>query len=248
MTSVSAQDDGFTLVEMLVVTVLMGLVSILVTTFAINTWRNTGMITSRVNDIDQARIGIDATSKLLRVAVKPSQLQAGCLPTTCTGPAATDTAISAATDLSVRFYANVGAAAVGPDLVNYSASYDSNRRTAVLTETRQSPDTGSAPNFTYTACTPGVAGCTIRSIPRIVGLTSPTATSTPTPIFRCYDTNGLLVVGSTVGGVTGVLSPSQLATVAAVEVTLPVHSSSTGQLGSTTLVNRIFLPNSAIGA
>lgn len=230
-------DAGFSLMELVIVTMLMGLISILVTTFAISTWRDSVTVQTRINDVDQARIAIDATSKSVRTAVRPLMLQAAC--GTCTGPAATDPAVTAASDLGVQFYSNTGVAA-GPDRVTYATALDPTRgNVAVFSETRQPPDTGSAPNFTYTTCTIGVVGCRTTKLARVVGLTWPV----PAPVFRYYDNTGTLLVG----GVGGALTAAQLATISAIEVTLPVRTPGNTRVGPTTIVSRIFLPNSVTG-
>jgi hypothetical protein len=238
-------DDGLSLVELVVVTMLLGMISVLVTGFAINTWRDTSTVTTRTSELDQIQLAFSSASKSLRTAVAPSALQQGC--STCNGAASTDTAISAASSFSVRFYSSTGAAA-GPDLVTYTAAWDATRKAAVFTETRQPPDVGSAPNFTYTACTVGAAGCSAKSLPRVVGLEWPAggATRPALPVLTYYDDSGTLLVGGTDTTNPGALTATQLAKVAAIELRLTVRSKSTSRLGSSTVVNRIYLPNSRL--
>ncbi len=233
-------EAGLTLVELLVTSMLLSLIAIVVTSFAINTWRDTSMVTTRVNDVDQAQIAVNATTRALRTAVRPSVVS---------GIASSDSALTSASKFKIDFYSNTGPAS-SPERVLLTAAWDSTRRQAVLTERRQAPDAGSAPNYRYTACTVGAAGCAIKVIPRVQGLNWPSATTFPsTPIFRYFDNTGTELVGpGTDPTDPGALTAAQRTKVAAIEFTLSVRTKDTSRLGSSTLVNRIFLPNSLTGS
>lgn len=231
-----ARDDGFTLVELLVVMILLSLIGALVVSWVVTTQRQTAGTQVRLNDIDQARIGMDAITKTLRTAVEPAQLQLSC--SSCTGSASTSTALTNATATSVQLFANFGDP-TGPVLVTFTVAFDPAANVATLTETSEAPDPGSAPNFTYTACTIGAAGCPITRRTLVRGLTWPL----PGAAFTYYDNAGTALPL----GTNGALSAPQRIAVDSVDITLPVHTPNPYGTGPMTVTDRVALPNAAAG-
>jgi hypothetical protein len=229
-------DDGTTLSEVLIVAVLLGVIGALVTSFAITTQRQTAATRVRLTDLDQARIGMDAVVKTVRTAVEPAQLQLACA--SCIGPASTSTALTSATATRIQLFANFGDPA-GPVLVTYDVGYDNTAKLATLTETRQPPDAGSAPNVTYTTCTVGAPSCSIRDRTLVRGLVWPL----PGTVFTYYDNTGAALVPE--DGTA--LSSAQLITVDSIDVTLPVLSPNPYGTGATTVTQRVTLPNAGTG-
>ena len=229
----AAPQEGFTLVELLISMSIFALILSLVFGFLIATQKQAVSTMKRLDDIDQAHFGIDSLSRTLRTAVEPAQLQIGC--TSCTGPASTATALTSAQSASIQLFANGGAVS-GPSLVTYSATYDSTLRQGTLTKIVQPPDAGSAPNFTYTACTIGTAGCLITSQAVVRGLQWPL----PNSLFRYYDNTGAELVPAT--GVS--LTATELISVDSIAIALTVKSTSQYNTGPTTIFSRVGLPNS----
>jgi hypothetical protein len=230
------RDEGTTLSEILVVTVLLGVIGALVTSFVITTQREATGSQIRLSDLDQARVGMDAVIKTVRTAVEPAQLQLGCA--TCTGPASASTALTSATPTRVQLFANFGDTS-GPVLVTFEVAYDNTAKIAELTETRQPPDAGSAPNFTYTSCARTSPSCLITDRTLVRGLSWPL----PGTVFTYYDNSGTALVPAS--GTS--LSSAQLITVDSIDVTLPVHTPNPYGAGPTTVTQRVTLPNAGTG-
>ncbi len=229
-------DDGTTLVELLVVITLFGVIGTIIAGVVISTQRQSAAVRMRINDVQQARIGMDSMTRVLRTAVQPAQLQVGC--TTCTGSASRSTAVNAGSATSVQVFANSGAA-TGPVLTTFTVAYDSATSTGQLTQTIQPPDTGSAPNYTYTSCTIGASGCAITRRTLIRGITWPLTASAFT-----YRTNnaGVLTPGS-----TGQLTASQLIAIDSVEISLPVREPNQYKTAPVTITSRVALANAGSG-
>ena len=229
-------DDGTTLVELMVVMTLFGIIGAILSAVVISTQRQSAAVRLRINDVQSARIGMDAMTRTLRTAVQPAQLQVGC--TTCTGTAARSTAVSAASATSVQVFANTGATA-GPVLTTFTVALDSATNTGQLTQTSQPPDLNSAPNFTYTSCTVGASGCRTTRRTLIRGITWPLTTAAFT-----YRTNAgtALTIGS-----TGQLTSGQLVAVDSVEISLPVREPNQFRTAPVTITGRVALANAATG-
>lgn len=229
------RDNGFGLVEMMISMSIFALVMSLVVALLITAQKQTAATSIRLDDIDQARMAIDSLSRTMRTAVEPAQLQVGC--TSCNGPASTSTALTSAQPASLQLFANGGSAA-GPSLVTFTASYDSSRSEAILTKTVQPPDPNSAPNFTYTACTPG-PGCLITTLPLVRGLAWPL----PRPLFTYYDNAGLQLSPPE----NASLPPRQLISVDSIAINLTVKTPNPYNTGPTSITSRVGLPNSGSG-
>ncbi len=215
---------------------ILGLIISVVIGILIATQRSVASTSLRLDDIDQARLGIDKVTRTVRTAVEPAQLQTNC--TSCTGPASTSTAFTSATTSSVQLFSNTGSPA-GPSLVTFTASYDSTKNIAVLTETEQAPDAGSAPNFTYTQCTLGATGCLIKQYSVARGLQWPLTD----PLFVFYDNSGAEMTPPTGGS----LPAQQLIAIDSVGIKLTVQTPSSYKTGPTTVYDRVALPNSGSG-
>lgn len=228
-------EHGFGLIELMVSMSVFALVMSLVVGLLITTQKQTASTAIRLDDIDQARMAIDSLSRTLRTAVEPAQLQLGC--TSCNGPASTSTALTSAQPSTIQLFANGGSAA-GPSLVTFTASYDAAHNQGTLTKTVQPPDANSAPNFTYTACTPG-PGCLITSLPIVRGLQWPL----PGPLFTYYNNAGAQLTPP--AGAS--LPPQQLISIDSMTINLTVKTTSQYHTGPTSISSRVGLPNAGSG-
>jgi prepilin-type N-terminal cleavage/methylation domain-containing protein len=222
------RDGGYSLIEVLVAMVIASTVLGLVTAAMIGMLRNGASAGSRLANLDQIRIGVDALSKNLRTAVRPEQLNSTCV-SSC--PAAFETA----TDTRVVFYANVGdkiGTKPAPTRITYTIAADPNDATgttAAVTEIRQQvASTWTSGDYTW------ATGAT-RTISR--GITWPLPSSNG-PLFTYYTgSNGAIVTSPAPSG-------SILATIASIRIALPVGDSTHPSPGVSTSV---FLPNSTLG-
>lgn len=211
-------DDGFTLVEMVVVIGILGIVLAMVQTTLVFSQRTVSGTGVRITEEGQAKTAIDAVSKLLRTAVLPSQLNA-------TGSSATAAAFIQGTKNSVQFYANINndANTMGPSQVSYTLS-----ASGTLTETVRPPDAHAATNYNYTyTCTPGPT-CPVTT--RVLAYN----VSTTQTMFTYYTKSGAAITDAT-------LTAAELTSVDSIDVVIQVKSSSTVQ--ATTLTERVTLPN-----
>jgi hypothetical protein len=222
-----------TLVEVMTSASLALVLSALITTLVISTQRQTAAGEIRMADIDSARVGMDALTRVLRTAVQPAQLQTDC--SSCAGPASTSTALTAAEQDRMQLFANLGDP-TGPFLITFEVVQEYNM--AVLTQRTQRPDLGSAPNFTYTACTPGAAGCRISERTLVRGLEWPPST----PLFAYRDNAAAELIAPP--GESG-LTADQLLVVDAVDITLPVRTPNRLGAGGFLSVTRVALPNAS---
>jgi type II secretory pathway pseudopilin PulG len=229
------RDDGITLIEQIVTMLVLGLLLSLVTTLIIATQRQTSTASLRLDDIDQARTAVDQLSRSIRTAVEPAQLNLQC--SACTGPASQSTAVVAARTDSIQLFANSGSTA-GPLLVSFVVTYDSVKGRAVLTKTVQPADPGSAPNYTYTACTPGPS-CGTSSLTLVRGVVWPLTR----PLFQYYDNSGVELVPTTSQSLTA----AQLLGVNEIAIRLPVRTPNALLTSSTTVNSLVALPNAGTG-
>jgi hypothetical protein len=214
----------------------LGIIGAIVASYLVATQRQATITRIRLSDLDQARIAVDSVVKTVRTAVEPAQLQLGCAD--CHMPASTSTALTTATPTRLQLFANFGDPA-GPMLVTFEVAYDAGTKLATLTETRQPPDAGSAPDVTYTACTRGTPSCRITQRTLVRGIVWPL----PRSAFAYYDNTGSMLVPAEDSS----LSSAQLITVDSVDVTLPVRSRSAYGPRTTTVTQRVTLPNAGTG-
>jgi len=212
-----AGDAGFTLTEMVVVIAILSVVLAMVATTTITAQKNLNGSTARLDQVQQGKLAVEAMSKTLRTAVRPTQLNA-----TCTG--CDQAAFLQGDSRTVQFYANINNPSniIGPSRVSYTVDASGN-----LTETLQAPNAHSATDFNYQYCTPG-AGCSVIS--RVVAR----GVSTTAVLFTYYDSAGAAIT-------TLPLSTTDLPRVDSVDIIVSVQRSP--QVRSTTFTQRVTLPN-----
>jgi hypothetical protein len=135
----------------------------------------------------------------------------------------------------LQVFANLGDP-TGPFLITFDVEQVTG--TYVLTQKIQRPDLGSAPNFTYTACTIGAPGCRISKRTLVRGLIWPPAA----PLFTYRDNAATVLIAPV--GETG-LTPDQLLVVDAVDITLPVRTPNKIGAGGFSSATRVALPNAS---
>jgi prepilin-type N-terminal cleavage/methylation domain-containing protein len=212
-------DRGLTLVEMVVVTVILGVVLAAVQTTLIMTNKTVGQNANRIDQTQQTNVAIQAMSKTLRTAVLPSLLS-GC--TSCY-----TAAFIQGTKNSVQFYANINndANTIGPSRVSYLVNTSGD-----LVESIQ-PPTGLV-SGSYVYCTPG-PGCTVLT--RVIARRVPTSLA----VFTYYDHSGNVITSPT-------LSAADLASVDSIDLTVQVQDLANGTPPATTMVTRVTLPNADV--
>lgn len=216
-------DAGFSLAEVLVVMLVMGILGSAVSALFIASIKTTESTSARLNQENSDRTAMDVMSRALRTAVLPSSL-ASCSPT-CGATAA----FIQGSAFKVAFYADIDNPnnTVGPSQVTFTVDASGN-----LMETIQPADAGSASTgYTWTPCTYGTAGCALRKKLLATGVITSGAN-----LFTYYS------YGSTTP-ITGNLTATQLANVDAVDLVLSVHQSTAKSVTPTTYVNRVALPN-----
>ncbi len=175
------QDEGFTLVELLVVMAILTMLMGAVTTTMITTQRSVADDSSRLGNAGQAIVASEAITKTLRTAILPRQLEGTC--TTC------DVAAFISGDARrMSFYANLnnngvvdgsGYTTDGPVKVSYAVSTAGD-----LTETVQRPDAHLPNDFNFTWCNPALSSCA-KSVRTVA-----TGVSTTATLFTYYDKAG----------------------------------------------------------
>jgi len=220
-------DAGFTLTEMVVAMVVLGVVlagGFMVLTGAIRTAQATS---SRVTDINNARLAVSAMSRTLRTAVLPSQLDDSASAGTITA------AFIQGGPTSVQFYADVGNPAVlptsgnttyGPSQVSYTLN------AGVLTQTIQPPLSHDVNNHDYQYCNPTLPGCMVFTTVLARGVDATAAK----PLFVYYDATGNSL---------GALTASNLDDVDSIDIRVGMDTVSTGPMGTTSITTRVSLPN-----
>jgi len=211
-----APDGGYTLMEMVVVVMILGIVLAMVQTTLIITQRTVSGSGARVDQTSQANVAISSLTKVLRTAVLPSQLSA-------TGPSSSAAAFIQGTKTSVQFYANINndANITGPSQVSYSVS-----AAGVLTEKIQPPDAHVPTNYNYTY------NCTTCALSRVLARN----VSTTLAMFTYYTKSGATITDAT-------LTASDLAAVDSVDVVVQVKAYASSTIQPTTLYERVTLPN-----
>jgi prepilin-type N-terminal cleavage/methylation domain-containing protein len=212
-------DGGFTLTEMVVVMFILGIVLAAVQTTLLMTQKTVGVNNMRLTQTMQAKTAIEAMSRTLRTAVLPSQLNGTC------GSCSTAAFIQGTAN-SVQFYANINndKNIIGPSRVTYSVAGNGD-----LTETIQAPNAHAATDYNYQYCTPS-ATCVVptRVLAHFVQTTK--------PLLTYYDKNGTVFTDTT-------LTAVELAGVDSIDLFLQVQAAANQTLTSTTLTERVTLPN-----
>ena len=212
-----SSDAGISLVEMIVVISILSGVLAMVMTATIAAQRSVNGNAARLDQVQQAKVAMESMTKVLRTAVRPTQLNA-----TCTG--CDQAAFLQGTSSSVQFYANINNPAniVGPSRVTYSVD-----SSGTLTETVQPPNAHAASDYNYQYCTPGPS-CSV--ITRVLAR----GVATTNPVFAYYDASGNTFA-------TLPLSTSDLPRVDSIDVQVSVSRST--QVAATTFIQRVTLPN-----
>ncbi len=214
----TADQSGFSLVEMLVVLSVLGFVLSGVTTFVISMTRTTNITTQRLTDLAETRVSMDAMARSMRAAVRLTSV---------------DTIIQIAKDDHVRLIANFGSA--DPVQVEYEVI------NTTLVERRWEPDAGSVePNFTYTG-----APTTQRTVARDLDFSSGVPLFQFLDVATCpTDPTACTAMDTTADATTG-LSALELNVVDAVIVTVSVLNANHTDIPSADLRTVITLRNSA---
>jgi len=231
MASARRDDDGTSLVEMLVSMALFLVVLVTVTSLTINFTRANAANISRQDQIDSARTAIEAMSKSLRTSVKPSQLASTC------GTACSVDAFLVGQDDRVQFYANLDNAGnvVGPSRVTYWVDG------GVLKERIQIPFSYS-PSTGYAYCDPSAAGATAACLATVSDRSLAAGiVTTGAPVFRYFKAGTDAALDPSATG--GSLSTDDLGNLVAVELTVTVQAPNATKADPSTYIQRVYLPN-----
>lgn len=173
-------DQGFTLAEMLVTTMLLVLVFAMATTALVATQRISAENAGRANEAADQRVAFQTLSKTVRAAGALTTTGTAFLPST----PLVGTAVPVVSGSEVWFYSYIGVQATPkPVLLRYYV------QSGQLIEATRQPDAASvAPNYTYNTTTPKT-----RVLARNV--VTPTFAK---PLFTYYDVNGAEIKAGTV--------------------------------------------------
>lgn len=226
----NGRDRGITLVELMVTTAITSLVAILTATLVIGVQRTNQESLARQNQIDEARVAVEAMAKSLRASVKPSQVAVAC--TGCV-----EDAFVQGTAQSVQFYSNLNNAnnVTGPSRVTYTI-VTTGSNAGDLVEVIQRPNSNIPSATGYSYCTEGSPGCSSNIARRVVarGVVYDGA-----PVLRYFDGEGNEMVPPTGGSLTG----AQLKMLLAVELQVSVRTETGAAPQPTTYIQRLMLPN-----
>jgi len=221
------RDEGMTLVELMVAMGLAVMLMFVVLGFTIAAMRASDATEARNDNLTAAQVGMAASTKVIRTAVLPDQLDDHA----CTGCA--DSAIVAASGSQMSFYANLDNNGNGPSLVTIQAVADPDHPGTTMLRQRLIPPTALS-DGSYTFCDITKPTCTYRTRILMRGMpVSPT-------IFTYYDFEGAALDD-------GTLASSELIQVASIDVTLDVQlrSGQTRTPGEN-IVQRVSLPNANV--
>ncbi|MEQ6901006.1 prepilin-type N-terminal cleavage/methylation domain-containing protein [Nocardioides sp. YIM 152588] len=224
------RDEGMTLIELMVAMALSMLLVGGVGSFAVVGIRTFDAAEARTDNITTGQVGMAASTKVIRTAVLPDQLNdAGC--TNCA-----DSAIVEANSSQMSFYANLNNTGGGPSLVTLETMADPAKAgTSMLRQTTVPPIIAS--DGSYSFCNITASGCTFTR--RVLARGLPDLTVGPV-VFRYYDFDGDALP-------TGTISGDNLIKVASIDVTLTIQLRP-GQTRhpSQTLIQRVTLPNADV--
>jgi hypothetical protein len=204
---------------MVVVISILGGVLAIVQGTSIMAFKDVGGSATRLDQAQQARVGMESMSKVLRTAVLPSKLLGSC--TLCNV-----SAFLQGTSSSVSFYANVNnpGNTIGPSKASYTV--DAAGR---LVEVIQPPDAHTVLDTNYQFCDATLPSCTTDKT-RVVAYGVVTG---PVPLFTYYDKFGVVI--------TPPLDAGELTKVASMDIVLTVKR--TAKVKGTTLTQRVTLLN-----
>lgn len=236
-------DRGTSVAELLVSMILLGVIIAATATLAIGFQRTNAQNIARQDQIDIARTATERLSKVVRTAVKPSQL-VDCVTTVCDEV----TAFISASPYTMQFYANLDNAGnkKGASKVTYQLA-TTGADAGVLVEKVQIPDHDSAgvPILTtsgYTYCNAEASGATAacKANLSVRKLATGVVTTGAVPLFSYFDDQGAampLAAGAS-------LPLSSIDRVLAIELTVKVLKPGVAGQKLTTYIQRIQLPNS----
>lgn len=210
-----SRDAGLSLVELMVTMAISSIVLAGVSTVFIGAVRTLRSVQAQTSSSADARIGMEAITRSLRVAIRPE---------------GQPSALVSATSNGITFFAMINrtgadtTAALTPTKIAYA--YDAG--TACLNETR-TPASGAAP---YVWTTGSTTRCLLRST------VAPTFAYYTTPVLA---TGGVDIAPLTVPG--GGLAAAELLTVQSIQVTLVVKDPANPTLPGVTSLSRITLTN-----
>ncbi len=202
--TIGRNQQAFSTIEVVVTVAILGLV--MTTVFQGFSSSQTALenTSSRLRNLDEARVLMAATSKDLRTAVR---LQSGTSP------------FLVANGLTATFFANLDTTSA-PKKVHIYVDV-----TSQLVEEVWNADVGSvAPNYTFSGAPH------VRFVGRYV------ANTNAAPIFQYLDVNGGALNATP-------LNAADLLAVRAVKIVLQVKRATNAPIATTTLVNRVRLPN-----
>ncbi len=224
-------DDGMSLVEMLVACALFCLLTTIITSVAIVSLRTSSGMEARLDNSVQGSTGMAAAGKILRTAVLPDQLDAQ----SCAD--CVDTAIVEAGDTQITFYANLNNTGQGPSLVTLQVMEDPYAAgSAILRQTRIAPTPNGDGDYRF--CTRSTdPTCSVdpevRTLAR--GLVWPTPT-----VFSYYDFDGNDINKAS-------LPLDDLPKISSVDISLSARTvPGRANVPTATTVQRVRLPNADI--
>ncbi len=221
-------DAGFSLAELVVTLGVMTILLLIVGTTAVLSTRSAGQMAVRLDNATQAELGLAASSKTLRTAVLPEQLD----DTVCTN--CTTAALVKATGTEVTFYANLGRTALGPSLVTLRVVADPSAPGTGKLERRLQDPIGLS-DGRYNFCNATSPGCAVDTHVLARALTWPSP-----GVFAYYDLDGLKIPRTS-------LTAADLARVSSVDLMMTVQTRPhQNRYRSVTAVERVRLPNVAI--
>jgi hypothetical protein len=221
-------DSGTSLVEVMTAIFLATIVVAAVGTLTVLGLQVSNRMGDRIDNTTTAQNGMAATTRILRTAVLPDQLD----ERVCSGCA--ETAILQATPSQISFYANLDNTGQGPSLVTLQVVADPNRAgTSMLRQTLVPPTT--LADGRYNFCDATLSSCT--SIKRVICRGLP---ATVPSIFTYYDFDNDVITAVS-------LTQSDLVRVSSIEVSLTVKLlAGSNRSKPNTLVQRITLPNADV--
>jgi prepilin-type N-terminal cleavage/methylation domain-containing protein len=212
-------DEGLSLIEMVVVTLILGVVLAMVQQTTIQAQKELSGNSSRLDQLQQSKVAMESMSKVLRTSVLPTQLDGTC-------PLCATAAFLSGDVRSVQFYANINndSNVIGPSQVSYIVAAD-----GTLTEYIHGPNPHAANDYNYQyTCVKPTVGCVVntRILARHVDTTQ--------PMFTYYDASGTAISPMPLNG-------AALKLVDSIDVVIRVKVSK--KIQAVTLTQRVTLPN-----
>lgn len=226
-------DAGTSLTELAITMMIMGVVIAATAMLVIGAQRTNTQTMNRVDQIQEARNGVERMSRTLRASVMPSQLLSSCA-------GCTEDAFIEGAAYEVQFYSNIDnpGNTVGPSRVTYEIT-ETAPGVGDLVQTVQVPNSPVPTATGYAYCNPVTdtsAACQARVTRQVVA--RDVLVDASRPMFTYYDLNGAQLVPS-----AGTLTADQLRLVLAIEVRIEVQKQASSQALPTEYIQRIMLPN-----